>query len=229
MLRLRVKYSSGWNLRSWTRWITLGLASVCLVWSGWDWIDQSLHQAEDQRQFQAALTEPQTPAPVIVIPEHEIKPASPPPVHARPPMAKLEIARLQVSGFVEDGFDARTLNRAIGHSPRSAKFGERGNIVLAAHRDTFFAGLRNVKVGDVIDLHSAAGVQYQYKVSRILIVDPSDSWVMKSSPREDMLTLITCYPFQFVGSAPSRFVVQAQPITPVEASRERPKAHNQRM
>jgi sortase A len=207
-LRIRYNYDEPASAKLWLRWICLVGACACFAWGGWVWLEQRLHQQQAQESFEELIRDP---APA--------KPAAP---HDRDhPLAKLEIARLGVSGYVEDGFDSRTLGRAIGHSPRSAKPGEHGNVVLAAHRDTFFAGLRDVKVGDVVDMQASTGRHYRYKVSRVFVVDPKDSWVMQSSPRQDMLTMITCYPFHFVGNAPNRLVVQAQPIRTAVVARRR--------
>lgn len=202
MPKLRIVYSypePNYVVR-WTRWICLTAAAVCFLWGGLVWLDQYRYQAEAEESFEDRQ--------VGATPEQ--------PARKAVPLAKLEIARLHVSGYVQDGFDNGTLRRAIGHSPRSAKPGERGNIVLAAHRDTFFAGLRNARVGDVVDLRSSSGALYRYRVTRILVVEPKDDWVMKSSANRNLLTLITCYPFHFIGSAPKRFVVQAQPVSPLE-------------
>jgi sortase A len=166
-------------------------------------MERHLYQAQARETF-AELGKPAQPEPRV---EKALRSFAPP-----PPMAKLEIARLHVSGFVEDGLDSETLSRAIGHSPQSAKLGERGNVVLAAHRDTFFAGLKDVRTGDAIEVEAADGKVYRYKVTRILIIDPTEDWVLKSDPSRNMLTLITCYPFQFIGSAPNRLVVQAEPV-----------------
>jgi len=181
------------------------------------WWQQHWYQKEAEESFKELIKAPK-PAP------------APAPAHPAPkkdpdrdkPLAKLEIARLQVFGYVEDGLDARTLGRAIGHSSKSAKPGERGNIVLAAHRDTFFAGLRDVRVGDIVDMQASNGEKYQYKVSKVLVLDPKDTWVMRSSPKRDMLTLITCYPFHFIGNAPNRLVVQALPVQAPEVAARRP-------
>lgn len=210
--RLRVIFSHDDEphyVRLLTRWISLSAAAACFIWCGSVWMERRSYQAEAQKTF-AELDKPSA-APRVQKAFHALA--------APPPMAKLEIARLHVSGFVEDGLDSQTLSRAIGHSPRSAKLGEPGNVVLAAHRDTFFAGLKDVRTGDAIEVQAADGTVYRYKVTRILIVDPTEDWVLKSDPSRNMLTLITCYPFQFIGSAPNRMVVQAEPVGSREVAR----------
>ena len=220
MPRLRIKYSCDESCCAtpWIRWISLTAASLCFSWGGMAWLERHSFQTEAKEMFDTAATD-RTAESIA------LSPAATPKRHHIPRlMAKLEIPRLSVSGFVEDGFDARTLQHAIGHSPYSARLGEPGNVVLAGHRDTFFAGLRDVKVGDIVDLKSVDGRIFHYEVARIFIVSPTESWVFKSSPETNLLTLITCYPFQFVGNAPNRLVVQAEPIHSAEAARDQASA-----
>jgi sortase A len=102
------------------------------------------------------------------------------------------------------------LRLAAGHIPGTALPGETGNAVLAAHRDTFFRRLGEVKSGDVIRI-AVSGNQYVYSVTFADIVGPHETWVLESSPGQS-LTLITCYPFYFVGPAPKRFIIRARRI-----------------
>jgi sortase A len=211
-IRIRYEYEEPRYGKFWMRWVCLGGALFCFGWAGTAWLDQRMHQAEAKESFEEMISAP-TPEPAA--PKHTPK------KREQRPMARLEIARLSVSGYIEDGFDSRTLGHAIGHAPQSAKPGQPGNVVLAAHRDTFFSGLRDVQVGDVVNMQAANGEKYYYKVSRVLVIDPKETWVLQSSPSESMLTMITCYPFHFIGSAPNRFVVQAQPIQASEAAQLR--------
>ncbi|MFN0149340.1 MAG: class D sortase [bacterium] len=127
------------------------------------------------------------------------------------PVGRIEIPRIDLSAMVLEGDDARTLRRGVGHLARTPLPGEGGNTCLAGHRDTFFRALKDVRVGDVIrfaTLHDA----YAYRVDSLLIVDPGDVWVLGPSS-EPTLTLVSCYPFYFVGRAPKRFVVRASAYT----------------
>lgn len=195
MVRLRLKPNAGFSFVDSARWIFLSTSILCFALCAWAWLDSRLHQAEDAQIF----TEEPMPAASDDIP-----------ITKHQPIAKLEIARLGVHGYVEVGLDSRTLDRAIGLAPRGARPGEAGNIVLAAHRDTFFAGLKNAKAGDLITLQARDGKSYHYRISRTFVVNPSDTWVLRATPGRKTLTLITCYPFRFAGNAPQRFVVQAQ-------------------
>jgi LPXTG-site transpeptidase (sortase) family protein len=187
----------------------LGLSFACLTWSAWDWRNREMTQATAESEFDK-LVEDQKGKPAGRGPRKRVS----------GPVAKLEIARLGVSGFVEEGLDAKTLKNAIGMSLTSAQPGERGNVVLAAHRDTFFAGLRGAKKGDVVVLSTTDGKKHKYRISKTFVVDPSAHWVMEPSTKKKMLTLITCYPFRYVGSAPQRFIVQAEPVD--DAKKKRP-------
>jgi sortase A len=95
----------------------------------------------------------------------------------------------------------------VGHIPGTALPGEDGNIVLAAHRDTFFRPLRNIQKGDEIALTTWNGA-FRYRVESIQVVGPDDVGVLQPTSLPT-LTLVTCYPFYFVGSAPKRFIVRA--------------------
>lgn len=127
------------------------------------------------------------------------------------PLAVLSIRKLGLDVPVFDGTDELTLNRGAGRIIGTAEFGRPGNIGIAAHRDGFFRGLKDVQKGDQIEL---AGPQLRlvYTVDAITIVTPSDTSVLQARSRPS-LTLVTCYPFYFVGAAPRRYVIQASLIS----------------
>jgi sortase A len=133
-------------------------------------------------------------------------------------LGKVEIGRLNISAMVREGVDAQTLSTAVGHVPSSAMPGHAGNFALAAHRDTLFRPLRNIKQNDLITFRSLTQT-FTYKVENTRIVQPTDVGVLRSNGY-DSLTLITCYPFYYVGSAPQRFIVQARLVsaTPLESN-----------
>lgn len=118
------------------------------------------------------------------------------------------IPRLELSAAILDGVDATTLRRGVGHVPGTAYPGDKGNVVLAAHRDTFFRKLQMIRVGDKVRL-VRGGKQAEYEVDDIEIVRPEQTEVMSPTSGK-RLTLITCYPFQYVGNAPERYVVHAK-------------------
>jgi sortase A len=124
-----------------------------------------------------------------------------------PAIAILRIPKIHVEVPVLEGTDDLSLNRGVGHVAGSANPGENGNLAIAGHRDGFFRGLKDIGLGDTIELDSRGETEI-YIVDRITIVDPSDVSVLKPRVHES-LTLVTCYPFYFVGSAPKRYIVQA--------------------
>jgi sortase A len=166
----------------------------------------------------------------------ELRPKSEPlpgakPLDAKPlPAAvigRLEIANLHLTAMVREGADAGTLRRAVGHIPGTALPGGTGNVGLAGHRDTFFRPLRNIQLNDAIELRTEHGT-YRYLVEFTRIVGPRDVRVLASSDAQS-LTLVTCYPFYYVGSAPKRFIVRAGLVSadphgplaqPIDARRE---------
>jgi sortase A len=123
------------------------------------------------------------------------------------PLAVLRIPKIHLEAPVLPGTDDGTLDRAIGHIDGTAKPGTDGNSGIAGHRDGFFRGLKDIAPGDVIELETMQGKD-SYRVERTWVVDPEDVSVLDATPAR-ALTLVTCYPFYYVGSAPRRFIVRA--------------------
>jgi sortase A len=126
-------------------------------------------------------------------------------------LGRIEIPRLGLSAMVREGDDDATLAVAVGHIPGTAQLGERGNVVLAGHRDTFFRALRGIRRRDAIRV-STPRRQDDYVVESTEVVGPKEIRVLEKT-QDGHLTLVTCYPFNFVGSAPKRFVVRASLVS----------------
>jgi LPXTG-site transpeptidase (sortase) family protein len=145
-----------------------------------------------------------------------------PPAATAPPrgtvLARLEAPTLQLSTNVLEGTDDRTLRRGAGHIEETALPGDAGNVGIAGHRDTVFRPLGRVHVGDPLNLTTSDRV-FHYRVSKTLIVDPDDVYVLDPMP-QPTLTLVTCFPFEFIGHAPRRFVVQATLVSESARARE---------
>jgi sortase A len=123
------------------------------------------------------------------------------------PLAILKIPKIGLTVPVLEGTSAFTLNRGVGRIPGTARPGQNGNVGIAGHRDSFFRGLKDVRQGDSIELVTDFGIE-AYVIRRIRITTPHDmSALQPTSSRA--LTLVTCYPFYYVGSAPQRFIVEA--------------------
>ena len=129
-------------------------------------------------------------------------------------IGRLIVPRLKLSVMVRNGVDAKTLRRAAGRIPGTARPGESGNLGIAGHRDSFFRGLRDVRKNDHIRL-TTLDASYEYQVDSIQIVRPQDVSVLKD-PGHSALTLVTCYPFDFIGSAPKRYIVHARQVASAE-------------
>lgn len=165
--------------------------------------EAQLYQAFENRELNAILAgaEPLDPDP------------APAPWVGRPrpepgeTIGRIEIPRLGVSTVIRAGTDARTLRLAVGHVSGTALPGEDGNVGLAGHRDTFFRRLKDIEPGDEIRVVTPYG-SYMYRVERTDVVEPRDTWVLDPTPAPT-LTLVTCYPFTYVGAAPQRFIVRA--------------------
>jgi sortase A len=122
-------------------------------------------------------------------------------------IGRLRISRLKMAAMVREGANESTLRLAVGHVPGTALPGNIGNVGLAGHRDTFFRPLAKIHKNDAIDLETDQGI-FRYLVTSTQIVSPRDVSVLKASAGKT-LTLVTCYPFYYVGSAPKRFIVHA--------------------
>ena len=126
---------------------------------------------------------------------------------AEHPLAVLRIDELDVAVPVYDGTSEETLHRGVGRVRGTARIDAVGNLGIAGHRDSFFRPLKDIQEGDRIELRTAGGI-ITYSVSSIDIVEPEDVYVLAPT-RERTLTLVTCYPFYYVGHAPKRFIVKA--------------------
>ena len=126
-------------------------------------------------------------------------------------LAVLKIARLRLTVPVFEGTDDATLDRGAGHIEGTAAPGADGNSGIAGHRDGFFRVLKDIVPGDVMELETLR-TTVTYRVERTWIVEPDDVSVLDPTP-SGAVTLVTCYPFYFIGSAPQRFIVRARAAT----------------
>lgn len=201
---LPVRASAGRDARA-RRWLerALLIVGVCsLGYFSYVSAESYLYQAFENRELDAVLqSRSAMPA------SRQVSPAPEPPPAPGSRIGRLEIPRLQVSAIVRSGSDAKTLRLAVGHIPGTALPGAAGNVGLAGHRDTFFRRLQDIRSDDEIRFTTPTQT-LTYRVQRTDIVRPSDVWVLEPT-REPTLTLVTCYPFTYVGSAPERFIVRA--------------------
>lgn len=125
-----------------------------------------------------------------------------------PPLAVLRVPAIDLEVAVLAGTGELVLNRGVGHIEGTAEPGAAGNVGIAGHRDGYFRGLKDVSAGDVLELETLDGT-LSYEITEVFIVDPPDVWVLEPTA-EPTLTLVTCYPFFFAGSAPQRYIVRAE-------------------
>jgi sortase A len=130
-------------------------------------------------------------------------------VNAAPPLGIFTIKKLNIQVPIYNGTDEFNLNRGAGRIKGMAKMDEVGNLGISGHRDGFFRGLKEIQVGYYIDIQTTRGVE-SYAVTSITIIPKSDISIMAPTT-EKTLTIVTCYPFYFVGHAPKRYIVKASP------------------
>jgi sortase A len=189
----------------WSRDAFLIVGVLTLGYCGFVLLDAKIYQTYQTRRFQQKLSSVQ-PAGA----NHggiDDLPVAPIPSGA---LGRIEITRIGLAAMILEGIDRRTLRRAVGHIPGTPLPGQPGNVAIAGHRDTFFRALRNIQHDDEIRLTTQGG-SYRYLVDSSEVVAPEDTQVLGESS-DTILTLVTCYPFYFVGPAPKRFIVRAHKI-----------------
>lgn len=203
-----------------SRYLFFIVGVLALAYCGYVLLDAKLYQAYQARRFQEELKTSQSnanPEPAGTLPLPPLEEAKPaiveslgPTDSSRSPLGRIEISTIDLSAMILEGVDRRTLRRAVGHIPGTPLPGQPGNVALAGHRDTFFRALQNIHEGDEITLQTVSGL-YRYRVDFTKVVDPGEMRVLDNSD-DALLTLVTCYPFSFVGPAPKRFIVRAHKL-----------------
>ena len=178
--------------------LLLLIGALCIGW----YAGAHLAAWHEQAQLERELEE----APALAASSPAAAPAAAAPSRGGV-VGRLEVPRLRLSVVAREGADVRTLGRAAGHVPRTAMPGQPGNAAFAGHRDTFFRPLKDVRQGDEVVVTTPEG-RYRYVVQETRVVKPTDVWVLEPTDRAS-LTLVTCYPFNYFGAAPQRFIVRA--------------------
>src|SRR5271166_2299760 len=204
-MKIVIPHQSLLGIMRWSQRFLLAGGVSLLLYCGFVVMDAWIFQRTAQRQLESLLTERRT----VPSPGATLKTAK----HFARHLAKdlpltgegaligrLEIPRLELSVMVVQGTSRTTLGRAAGHIPGTALPGELGNVGVSAHRDTFFRPLRNIRQDDIITITTLSD-QYHYRVVSTKVVNPLDVAVLAPG-RGEILTLVTCYPFNFVGAAP---------------------------
>ena len=225
-MKIRIKRLMSLPMRNhpyirWSRYLFFAVGILALGYVGFVLLDARLFQADQSRRFQEEFKEIKPP----IVGDSSLDGSS---IALRPaaadvrvervdmartggtPLGQIEIRKIGLAAIILEGTDARTLRRAVGHIPGTPLPGQQGNVVITGHRDTFFRPLLNIRKDDEIRLTTLSG-SYRYLVDSIKVVEPEDTEVLDNS-EDAILTLVTCYPFYFVGPAPKRFIVRARRI-----------------
>ena len=185
-----------WLRAAYHLFLAIGIAG--LTYAGYLLLDAYAYQVREQNAFEKAWA------------QNANRGEKPESVGEGGVLGEMEIPRLGLKTIVVQGDSERTLRRAVGHISDTALPGQSGNVALAGHRDGFFRPLRNIQSGDVITFKSRTA-EFQYQVESTAVVPPSDVSVLRASGGRT-LTLITCFPFYYVGAAPKRFIVRAHQV-----------------
>jgi sortase A len=196
------------------------LATICLGIYGYVYLERILYQTYEGWSFDR--TTARSPSPFAQYHEATMvgdvvsgPPRSMPPSEAVFPtsiVGRLSVPRLHLSAMVREGIDGKTLQLAVGHIPSTALPGQAGNVGVAGHRDTFFRGLKDLRATDEIQFSTSTGT-FSYEVESLMVVEPDNVEVLAASTT-NTLTMVTCYPFSYIGNAPKRFIVKARQVSP---------------
>jgi sortase A len=182
------------SIAGWLECALLGLGAALIGYCSYRLAEARIFESRQLRRLERAAASP----------ARSFRPLP----RAHEVIGRLEAPRLHLSTLVLEGDQASDLRLGAGHIPGTSLPGDAGNVGIAAHRDTFFRSLRNVVRDDEIVL-TTAGHAYRYRVTSTEIVSPAAVSVLRSQGLPE-LTLVTCYPFRYIGPAPRRFIVHAR-------------------
>jgi sortase A len=208
-VRLIISQKPARTIFRWTRRLLFTVATISLAYAALAIADVRIFQYVANRRLDARLADrsfadlglSSVASPDLTVPS----------LPSNGLLGRIEIPRLGLSVIVMEGTSATTLRRAVGHISGTALPGRAGNVGLSGHRDTHFRPLKDIRNDDLITLTTLAGV-FRYRVVSTSVVDPSRVDVLRAG-QDEVLTLVTCHPFYFVGAAPDRFVVTAKRIS----------------
>ena len=189
------------------RWLERGLLTVGVALAAWCAaviVEARFHNSAPPPQTYGKLKVTQT----LILPGDAGAKRTKPAPSAGVVIGKLEAPSVKMSTTVLEGSDDGTLSRGAGHIEDTPLPGEAGNVGIAGHRDTVFRPLKKIQVGDPLELTTADRL-YRYRITKTLIVGPDDVYVLDPT-KTPTITLVTCYPFEYIGHAPRRFIVQAE-------------------
>ena len=200
-------------LRRMLKWGQRGFfacATLLLGYCAFVLVDAWIFQRRESRELDRLLRDRQVASQRTPQPGPSTAPNSAPAIAVDGLIGRIEIPRLLLSDVVVEGIDRTSLRRGVGHIPGTALPGHPGNVGLAGHRDTFFRSLKDVKIDDEVQFSTLAG-NFNYEVESVRVVDPDDVGVLAPFGH-NVLTLVTCYPFYYVGPAPKRWIGRARQV-----------------
>jgi sortase A len=220
------------SARRGVEWTLIAFGLVCLLGFAFFTIQGALYQRQAKAEVDRMVAvrdvaAPSSDAPQANVAAPALAEASESPTMSRPAsnvqrrtalatgtvLGRVDVPRLNLSAAIAEGDDDSTLDKAVGHLPDTPlPWQNAGNAAFAAHRDGLFRPLRNIQVNDDVKVVTAKG-DFLYRVTKTQVVNPDDVWVLNPT-RTATITLITCYPFEFIGHAPQRFIVQAERVVP---------------
>jgi sortase A len=217
-MRLLVGKAPLRRILKWAQRALFACAVLLLGYCGFALADAWMFQRRENRDLDRLLRDRRAASESTPQPESSASPESSTSPKDAPAAAKdgligrIEIPRLLLSAVVIEGVDRTALRRAVGHIPGTALPGQAGNVVVAGHRDTFFRGLKDLRTKDEIQFSTVKG-NFKYEVESLKVVEPNNVGVLARSG-QNVLTMVTCYPFYYLGSAPKRFIVRARQVSP---------------
>jgi sortase A len=198
------------RILKWAQRALFVCAVLLLGYSAFAVGDAWIFQRRESRDLDRLLRDQREASEGTLQPESSTSPEIAPAAVTDGLIGRLEIPRLLLSAVVVEGIDRRTLRRAVGHIPGTALPGEPGNVGLTGHRDTFFRPLKDLRIKDEIQFSTLEG-DFKYEVESLRVVEQDNVGVLAPSG-ENVLTMVTCYPFYYVGPAPKRWIVRARQV-----------------
>lgn len=202
---MRLSVNKSWikSALSWTQRLLLASSAVMLGYCAFVLGDSWLFQWRARQEFERRLRD-------IPAAKPAARQAAPASIEPDGLIGRIDIPRIGLSAVVFEGTDKLTLRRAVGHIAYTPLPGRPGNAGLAAHRDSFFRPLKDISNDDLITVTTLRAA-YRYRVVSMRVVRPTEVSVLLPTG-DEILTLVTCYPFNFVGPAPERFIVKAKRV-----------------
>ena len=210
-MRLLVGKAPLRRILKWAQRSLFVCAALLLGYCGFALVDAWVFQRRESRDLDLLLRAQRATSEGPARPESSTPPEGAPVAVIDGLIGRIEIPRLLLSVVVMEGIARTTLRRAVGHIPGTALPGQPGNVGLAGHRDTFFRPLMDVKIKDEV-LFSTLKGSFRYEVESLRVVEPDNVGVLASSG-DNVLTMVTCYPFYYVGPAPQRWIVTARQVS----------------